>query len=206
VSRHGHGYNSATLIYYNRQREVCAMCNAIFIVDATFYNSTMPNLTIEMFGDIYEGWSKGINKGYILSVKETYDKIIEYYKINHIDLRSDEIKWLSQHEKVFQETTNREIEIINEMLQNIAVYDIDSKQTIKQKLKNTNASIIAKAKCVNGIIVTNEFGDEDNINIELIDLCKFYKINYITGKQFYRVLRINLPCGKPLLEGISLNN
>jgi hypothetical protein len=181
------------------------MTNIIFVVDNNIFSLIFKNLYFDIFTDVYEPWSKGMKDGYIISVDEVYRELEQFYFMPKMN-NSDEIikvNWLKEHKQAFQNMTFDESNILKKIyLNNKFCEDVKEKNILEGK-PHADAILVAKAKCVKGIIVTNESSSKPNSG-KIPNICVSQDVPYINLHDFYKVLKINLYNNKPALEGIIL--
>lgn len=118
------------------------------------------------------------------------------------DKRAKEGKWLKAHKEAFQPMTDKEGKIVASIFASKKFREGVKERSLREGTPEADAILVAKAKCVGGIIVTDESNNKPNAD-KVPNICVAYDVPYITKGDFYRVLR-NLSAGKPELEDVNV--
>jgi hypothetical protein len=181
---------------------------SIFVVDNNVFSHSLKNLSLDVFSDIYEPWSAGMQGGTIISVDEVYRELKTFgaedppNSRTKKDERSKEGKWLKIHKNAFLPLTNEEGKIVADIFTNKKFREGVKEKSLRTGSPEADAILVAKAKCVDGIIVTAESNAKPNSE-KIPNICVAFEVPYITKDDFYRVLR-NLSNGKPELENVTI--
>lgn len=183
---------------------------SIFVVDNNIYSLSLRNISLDVFTDIYEPWSLGMENGTIISVDEVYRELNNRWgaedpvdPVTKKDKRSKEGKWLKKHKNAFLPMTNEEGKIVAEIFKNKKFREGVKEKSLRAGTPEADAILVAKAKCVGGIIVTDENNDKPNAE-KIPNICVAYDVPYITKDDFHRVLK-NISSGKPELENVTVH-
>ena len=183
---------------------------SIFVVDANVYSHSFNNLAFDVFADIYEPWSLGMINGTILSVDEVCRELNNFWgaedavdNITKKDKRSRGGKWLKEHKSAFHPMTDEEGKIVADIFKNKKFREGVKEKSLRMGTPEADAILVAKAKCIGGIIVTAESNYKANAE-KVPNICVAFDVPYITKDDFYRVLR-NIYSGKPKLENVVVH-
>ena len=181
----------------------------IFVVDTNVFSRSLKNISLDVFTEIYEPWSTGMENGTIISVDEVYRELDRHWGAENAvdpktkkDKRSKEGKWIKKHKSAFQPMTDDEGKIVADIFKSKKFREGVKEKSLRAGTPEADAILVAKAKCVGGIIVTDESNSKPNAE-KIPNICVVYEVPYITKDDFYRVLR-NISAGKPELENVTV--
>lgn len=181
----------------------------IFVIDTNVYSRALKDLPLDVFDDIYEPWSLGMKNGSIISVDEVYHELNDFWGADDAidsktkkDKRSKEGKWLKDHKDAFQPMTDEEGKIVASIFASKKFREGVKERSLRAGTPEADAILVAKAKCVGGIVVTDESNHKPNAE-KVPNICVAYDVPYITKGDFYRVLR-NISAGKLELENVTV--
>jgi predicted nucleic acid-binding protein len=172
-----------------------------FVVDTNIFTHALSNLNIDVFDDIYKPWSKGINDKYIISVDEVYNELMRYWDQPEKDKRTKECNWLKDHKIAFQAMTNMESQILRSIFQSPKFREGVKEKSIRSGSPEADAILVAKAKNIGGIIVTNESNSKENAE-KIPNICVSFAVPYISRDNFYYILKHNISKNRYCLDNI----
>jgi len=181
----------------------------IYVVDTNIFSRALKDLSFDVFNDIYLSWSKGMKNGTIISVDEVYHELDRLWgaevtekKDKKKDRRTKEGMWLKQHKNAFQSMTDEEGKIVAEIFKNKKFREGVKEKSLRVGTPEADAILVAKAKYVDGIIVTDESDNKPNAD-KIPNICVAFEVPFISRNDFYRVLR-NISNDKPELENVII--
>jgi hypothetical protein len=181
---------------------------SIFVVDTNVYSHTLKNLSLDVFTEIYEPWSLGMKNGTIISVDEVYRELDSHWGAERKpakgkkDTRTKEAMWLKQHKDAFLPMTATEGKIVAEIFKNEKFREGVKEKSLRLGTPEADAILVAKAKCIGGIVVTAESNTKPNAE-KVPNICVSLRVPYITKDDFHRVLK-NLSSEKLALENVTV--
>jgi hypothetical protein len=104
---------------------------------------------------------------------------------------TEQFDWLKSHKKAFQDMTNEESKVLREIFKYKKFQEGVKEKNIRDGKPEADAILVAKAKCVKGIIVTDESGSKPNSS-RIPNICEKFGVPFIGGKDFYIILQSNL--------------
>lgn len=182
---------------------------SIYVVDTNVFSRSLKNLSLDVFEDIYAPWATGMKNGTIISVDEVYRELNAFWgaedkedKITKKDKRTKEGIWLKNHKNAFQPLTDAEGKIVASIFASKKFREGVKEKSLRSGTPEADAILVAKAKCIDGIIVTDESNEKPNAE-KIPNICVAFDVPYIKKDDFYRVLR-NMYYGKPELENVTV--
>lgn len=183
---------------------------SLFVVDNNVFSHSLRNLSLDVFlDDIYEPWSHGMRNGTIISVDEVYRELDRHWGAEKTidpatkkDKRTKEGIWLNTHKSAFLPMTDAEGQIVAAIFKNKKFREGVKEKSLREGSPEADAILVAKAKCVDGIIVTTEKNTKPNSE-KIPNICVAFDVPYITRDDFYMMLR-NLSQGKPELMKVNI--
>ena len=170
----------------------------ILVVDNNIFSRSFKNLNFNVFDEmIYTPWSNMIFDGTIVSVDEVYRELQKRW-----NEQSSEGKWLHRHKCCFQNTTNKEGCIIGEIFKNKKFQEGVKEKSIREGTPEADAFVVAKAKVLNGIVVTAESDGKPNSE-KIPNIAVSQGVPYMKIDDFYLLLK-NISLGKPMESGVYI--
>jgi len=173
----------------------------IFVVDNNIYSSTLRNMGMEyhVFDHIYEPWSKGMSNGSIISVDEVYSELKRLFETK----KDKKWEWIDNYRAAFKFPNDEEGEIVKEIYKNPKFRERLKEKDFLGYNPGADAFLVAKAKYVGGIVVTDESNTKPNSD-RIPNICVEFKIPYIQRQKFYLVLK-NMYEGNHDLKDVTLH-
>jgi hypothetical protein len=164
------------------------MLNKQFIIDNNIFSSSLRKYDIDQYPCIYQPWSESMEKRIIISVHEVYKELEQRFHRDGSHNNSKEWAWISKHRQAFEIISSEESIILLNLFNNNNKFC----EGIKERnfiLGNPEADaiLVAKAKSLNGIIVTNESNKKPNSE-KIPNICVSLGVPYINIDDFFRVL------------------
>ena len=117
----------------------------------------------------------------IISVDECFNEMA-----NHYSPDSENFKWIKRRKEMFLNPTNAESLILKELFQNSKMQESVHTKNILNNRPSADAYLVAKAKTLNAILVTNEAYKPHSA--QLPNICEELKVNYISYDDFMEIL------------------
>ncbi|MDR0919425.1 MAG: DUF4411 family protein [Oscillospiraceae bacterium] len=176
----------------------------IYVVDTNVFSRTLNNLSFKAFEDvIYKPWSDRMNNGTIISVDEVYRELDRLYGANDAkSKRKEQGEWLHTHKFAFQNMTENEAKIVAEIFKSGKFREGVKEKSLRDGTPEADAILVAKAKCVNGIVVTAESSAKPNSE-KVPNICISQSVPFIDFDDFHILLR-NIVSGKDELDNIKV--
>lgn len=176
----------------------------IFVVDANIFSISLKNLSLSVFeDDIYLPWSEGMKEGSIISVDEVYRELDALWGAeNPKDKRQKEGNWLKDHKYAFQNPSNAECTLVAEIYKSKKFREGVKERSLREGTPEADAFLVAKAKCVGGILVTNESNSKPNSE-KIPCICVKFDVPYINRDGFFQMLK-NRSQGIPELNNVQV--
>lgn len=168
----------------------------IYVVDNNIFSAIFRNFSPSVFPDIWVPLSQCMKEGKIISVDEVYCEMEGLW-----GSKVESGIWLKEHKKYFLKPTNDEGYYICEIFKNKKFREGIKEKSLRNGTPEADAMIVAKAKVVNGIVVTAE---GEKVNSEKIpNIASTFGVPYMNRDNFYKLLR-NIHNGKKEYEGVSI--
>ena len=120
--------------------------------------------------------------GEVVSVKEAYRELeAQFSKDGKI------LTWLKQYKHSFTSATNEEANIVSQIYAYRNFQNGVAEKNILRGMPVADAFLVAKAKTINGIIVTREEFKPNAAKIP--NICEKFKVKYIGEEEFQLILR-----------------
>lgn len=150
------------------------------------------------FNFIWFPLSELLHDGILISVDEVYCELMKRFD------KEDEVgDWLRKHKKFFLKPNNDEGFIMKEIFKNKKFREGVKEKSLLAGYPEADAFIIAKAKYINGIVVTGEKDYSPNSE-KIPNIAEYFCIPYITKNSFYKLLK-NKFNSVELLNGVEVN-
>jgi hypothetical protein len=170
----------------------------IFVVDNNVFSRTLRNMPLKSFNDvIYAPLSDLISKDIVISVDEVFEEMKTFFSN-----KSEEFQWLKTNKKCFQYLSDKECGILMEIFKHKKFREGIKEKSLRNGSPEADAMIVAKAKNINGIVVTAESNSKPNAE-KIPNICVEFGVKYITLTDFYTVIR-NAGNGKELLDDVII--
>lgn len=167
----------------------------IYVVDTNIFSIAFRNLSINIFPEIWTPWSNGMKEGKIISIDEVYCELDSVWG------NKEEGLWLKEHKKYFLKPTNEEGYYLSEIFKNKKFREGIKEQSLRSGAPEADAMLVAKAKVVNGIVVTAE-GEKENSE-KIPNIASTFGVPYMNRNNFYKLLK-NYYYGKQEYEGVTI--
>ena len=177
---------------------------SIYVVDTNVFSHSLKNLMpFDVFDSFWLPWSDGMKNGTIISVDEVYNELDNLWGAeNPKKNRIAEGEWLKIHRNYFLGLTEAEGHIVAEIYKSKKFQEGVKERSLREGTPEADAILVAKAKSVGGIVVTNESNDKPNSE-KIPNICVSLGVPYIKKEDFYRVLK-NIHSGCPEHDGVTV--
>ena len=178
---------------------------SIFVIDNNIFSRTLRNMAMDsgVFDNIYKPLEAGLKNGTMISVDEVYLELHTLWGAeNAKDKRVKEGEWLKKYKSAFKSLTDAEGKILADIFKNKKFREGIKEKSLRAGSYEADAILVAKAKCVNGIVVTAESTAKPNSE-KIPNICVAQGVPFIGIQDFYKVLN-NISQGKSELEGVIL--
>ncbi|WFR57623.1 DUF4411 family protein [Anaerocolumna sp. AGMB13025] len=184
-----------------------------YVVDNNIFSRSFRNIPLDVFDDIWEPWSKCMKNGKIISVDEAYCEMEKRWGPD-----TEEGKWLKEHKGYFLKPTNEEGFYIREIFKSKKFREGIKESSLRNGTPEADAILVAKAKVINGIVVTAESDEKPNsekipniavsLNVPYMNISNFYKLlkNIYKSKNEYEEVYICKDLCEPILLNEYLGN
>ncbi|MDR1872371.1 MAG: DUF4411 family protein [Deltaproteobacteria bacterium] len=166
------------------------MINYIFVLDNNIFSSSLLHIPFSIFTDLYFPWSNGMKEGYLISVEEVFKELMVFFQKNK-DKYPSEYSWLQNHKNAFKGMTRNDSTYVRKILNDNKFREGVKPQSILQGLPQADAILVAKAKTVNGIIITEESSIKPNSD-RIPNICAKFDIPCFNLYDFYKIIKENL--------------
>lgn len=170
-----------------------------YVVDNNIFSRTFKNLSMEVFDDIWEPWSQYMKLGRIVSVDEVYRELAIWTSSGEKDHIS---RWLKAHKSCFLKPTNQEGFILQEIFKSKKFREGIKEKSLRQGSPEADAFLVAKAKYLEGIVVTAESDDKPGSE-KIPNMAVAFGVPYMKIDDFYKLLR-NIHNGRPECSGVNI--
>lgn len=168
-----------------------------YVVDTNIFSRALNNLSFTVFEDIWTPWNKYMNSGRIVSVDEAYQELISHYGV-----KGEKGEWIKGKRMCFLKPSNKEGAYIAEIYKNKKFREGIKEKSLRSGTPEADAMIVAKAKILNGIVVTAESDEKPNSE-KIPNICVSFGVPYIKIDDFYKMLK-NVYYGKSELENVKV--
>jgi hypothetical protein len=156
-----------------------------YVVDTNVFSIAIKNLPMNVFDDIWEPWSRLAMEGRIISVHEVFRELQVWIR----DGDTDEIgHWLVMHKHCFLKPSNREGYILQEIFKSKKFREGIKEKSLRSGSPEADAFLVAKAKHVDGIVVTAE-SDTKPHSEKIPNIATAMGVPYMKIDEFYKMLR-----------------
>lgn len=170
----------------------------IYILDNNIISMTLKNVPIKIFKDeIYLPLKQMIEDGRVISVDEVYEELSVLFSP-----KEEFWKLIKPFKSYFEYLTNDECKILMEIYTNAKFREGVKEVSLRKGSPEADAMIVAKAKNLGAIVVTEESNEKENAD-KLPNMCVAYGVKYIKRVDFYQVLK-NVRLGKDELEDVTI--
>lgn len=155
----------------------------IYILDTNFFIKSFKNLSRNVFEDIWEPLVDLMQQGRVVTSDTVYDELVNFFSEDDVHMQ-----WLKPYNKIFKNMTNNEAAVLSQIFLNPIFRQGVKEKSIRLGRQESDAIIVAKAKILEGVIVTNESDEKPNSE-KVPMICKAFDVLYMSGDEFYKVLR-----------------
>lgn len=158
----------------------------IYILDTCVFRKLIDHLPKKgsYFERVWEQLDLEIENGHYISVDECFNELEKHY-----DDKSENLKWLKKHKEIFLNPTNDESLTIKEIFKNRKMQESIHTKNIFSNRPSADVYLAAKAKAVNGTIVTVE--QYKPHSAQLPNICEYIGVQYIDYDDFMEILTAN---------------
>lgn len=171
----------------------------IYILDTNIFIKSFKNFSRDVFEDIWEPLMALMQQGKVLTSDTVYDELVSFFGEDDVHM-----KWLHPYKFIFRNMSNSEAIVLSQIFQNSIFRQGVKEKSIRLGRQESDAIIVAKAKVLGGVIVTNESDDKPNSE-KVPMICRSFEVPYMHGDEFYRVLR-NLYYKREELDKVIIKN
>ena len=171
----------------------------VYVVDNNIFSRAFKNLSMDVFDDIWEPWSHYMLSGRIISVDEVYRELSVWVSSKD---RGKIGLWLNAHKSCFVKPTNQEGFILQDIFKHRKFRDGIKEKSLREGSPEADAFLVAKAKSINGIVVTAESDEKPNSE-KIPNMAVEFDVPYMKVDDFYKMLR-NIHNGRPENEGVNI--
>jgi len=168
----------------------------IYVVDNNIFSNVFRNFSPDVFPDIWTPLSNSMKEGKIISIDEVYCEMENVWG-NKVESGL----WLKEHKKYFLKPTNDEGYYISEIFKSKKFREGIKEKSLRNGTPEADAMLVAKAKVLNGIVITCE-GEKENSE-KIPNIATTFGVPYMNRDNFYKLLR-NIHDGKKEFEGVSI--
>ena len=137
----------------------------IYVVDNNIFSIAFNNIPMDVFTDIWGPWSVYMQEGKIISVEEVYRELENRWTPS---TGKDQIsQWLKAHKDAFLKPTNEEGYVLQEIFRNKKFREGVKEKSLRNGTPEADAFLVAKAKCISGIVVTAESDEKPNSEVSV---------------------------------------
>jgi len=154
----------------------------IYVVDTCVFRHIISHVYRSVLPEVWESLEDMLSLGEVISVKESYKELeLQFSKDGKV------MKWLRHYRDSFKVLTNEEAIIVSQIYayRNFQ-YGVKEKCIING-MPVADAFIVAKAKCVQGIVVTRETFSPTSAKIP--NICESFDVPYIGEEEFQLILK-----------------
>lgn len=169
----------------------------IFVVDNNIFSRTFKNVSLDIFDDIWKPWSELMQEGIIISVNEVYNELVQRW-----GEETPEGTWLKAHKQYFLKPTQQEGFIMENIFKNKKFREGIKEASLRNGTPEADAFIVAKAKHVDGIVVTAESDQKPNSE-KIPNMSVSLEVPYMKLNDFYKLLR-NRYHKNPLVSNVKI--
>jgi len=135
--------------------------NSLIVLFKNFYKSRFPTL--------WHNYNELLSSQKIISVREVSKEITTYYNEN------DRLTlWAKENAQVFQKPNKTELQYVTDMFKNNHFQGLISQKSVLEGKPAADPFVIAKAKVLNGYVVTQEKYKENAAKIP--NVCVFFDV------------------------------
>lgn len=154
----------------------------IYVVDTCVFRHIFYHVYRSVIPEIWESLEDMLTSGEISSVKETYKELeLQFSK------DGDVLSWLKKYKDSFTGPTNEEALIVSQIYSNRNFQNGVSEKSIINGRPVADAFLIAKAKVLNGTVVTREEYSPNSAKIP--NICEALNVKCIGEEEFQLILK-----------------
>ena len=155
----------------------------VYILDTNIFRKILEHLPRkgQYFKRLWIALETGIQNGVYQSVDECYNELNAHY-----DDKNPNMQWLKSNKKMFIAPTSDESQIIRALFQNPKMRESIHTKNIISNRPSADPYIVAKAKALGGIVVTEEKYKPHSA--QLPNICEELGVQYITYDDFMEIV------------------
>lgn len=154
----------------------------IYVVDTCIFRQIFYNIYRSVIPEIWDSLENMLTTGEIVSVKETYKELeLQFSKESNI------LAWLKKYKRSFTNPTNDEALIVSEIYSYRNFQNGVPEKSIRDGRPVADAFLVAKAKVLNGTVVTREKYSPNSAKIP--NLCNRVCVKFIGEEEFQLILK-----------------
>jgi len=159
----------------------------VYVLDTNIFRKLLDHFPKKgtAFKMYWEKIDEKIEEGSIISVDECFNELMRHFSSNNINAN-----WLKERKKMFKNPTDEESVIIRDLFCNRKMMECVSRKNILENRPVADAYLCAKAKSINGILVTDEKYKPNAA--KLPNLCEEIKVKCISYDEFMEELSLDL--------------
>ncbi len=155
----------------------------VYILDTNIFRKILEHLPRKgkYFERLWKALETGIQNGVYQSVDECYNELSAHY-----DDKNTNMQWLKANKKMFLAPTNEESQTIRILFRNPKMRENIHTKNIINNRPSADPYIAAKAKALDGIVVTEE--KHKPHSAQLPNICEELGIQCITYDDFMEIV------------------
>ena len=139
----------------------------------------------KLFERIWMSLSSAIQQGSVISVDECYNELEK-----QLSSENESLKWLSENKTMFKAPSNAESLIMREIFKSKKFRESIHTKNIRDNRPSADAYLVAKAKCIGGVIVTAE--EYKPNSAQLPNLCEAFGVQVVSYDDFMEYIQSNI--------------
>ena len=133
------------------------------------------------FEEVWDKIDEKIKTGEVISVDECYNELTAQFSD-----KTDQYQWFHGHKEMFKNPDNKESIIISKLLMKPKMRETVHQKNILENRPSADVYIVAKAKALDAIVVTNENYRPNSA--QLPNLCEELDVSCISYDDFMAIL------------------
>ena len=154
-----------------------------YIIDSNSLSQIFKSIYSETFHSFWTSFNSFVEEGYLLTTREVMNEIERFNEVSE-----ELITWLNNrsinNNDFFSIPNVEELDIVTQIFKNKQFNHSISKQNYLRGYPCADPFIIAKAKIIEGTVITEEKYKENSARIP--NICKFFSIDCINLREFFQ--------------------
>ena len=135
-----------------------------------------------VFENIWNAIAECIKEGEVISVDECFNEIEKQFAPDN-----ESFIWVNEHKCMFQNPTNEESLVICEIFKDPKYRESIHTKNIRENRPSADVYLVAKAKCIGGVIVTAE--EYKPNSAQLPNFCEAFGVTVISYDDFMEYIQ-----------------